>query len=135
MPELARKELAKVLAERTLHTKDYSLLAKEIAGYLLTQNRTADLESLLRDIMQYRADKGIIEAVALSAHELTEEIIHDVRRVLKDEYPDAKQIIVRELHDPNVVGGVRIKMANEQLDMTVKSKLNAFKRYSARERN
>lgn len=135
MSKIMRSDLAVVLAERTLNISDSQLLAREIAAYLLTQNRTADLESLLRDIMQYRADKGIVEAVAIGAHELGDQVLADVREVLKQEYPNAKQVIVRERHDPSLVGGVRVKMANEQLDMSVHAKLNAFKRLIATERS
>jgi F0F1-type ATP synthase delta subunit len=132
--KLRRHELAAVLAERTLEIHDLNLLAKEIAAYLLVENRTADLESLVRDIMQYRADQGVIEGVAVSAHELNHQVLEDVRQVLTQEFPKAKQVIVRERRDPDVVGGVRIKLANEQLDMTVRSKLNNFKRLITQER-
>jgi F0F1-type ATP synthase delta subunit len=135
MTKIARTELAEALAERTLHMDDPKLLAKEIAAYLLIENRTADLQSLVRDIMQYRMDKGMVEAVALSAHELGEQVLDDVRVVLEQEFPDSKTVIVRERRDPDLVGGVRVKMANDQLDMSVQAKISRFKRLIATERS
>jgi len=135
MTKIARTELAEVLAERTLHVDDPKLLAQEIAAYLLTQNRTADLESLVRDIMQYRMDRGIVEGVAVGAHELGEQVLDDVKVVLKQEFPAAKTVIVRERVQPDLVGGVRVKMANDQLDMSVQAKLGKFKRLIATERS
>ena len=42
-------------------------------------------------------------------------------------YPDAKKIIVTEVHDPEIIGGVKLSLANQQLDMSVEAKLNKFK--------
>lgn len=123
--------LAEVVAERTLHIKDSDQLAREVAAYLLSENRTSDLESLMRDIMQYREDHGIVEAIAVSAHDLNDEIINDIKAILREHNPQAKSFIVRQKHDPAVIGGIRIKLANQQLDMTIRSKLDTFKRLTA----
>lgn len=133
--KIPRNELAKIIGERTLHIKDPSLLAREVAAYLLTENRIDDLDSLLRDIMQYRMDHGVVEAVAVSAHELDDVVHKDIQAILKTRYPEAKGIIVRDRQDPKVIGGVRIQLANEQLDLTVQSTLNKFKQLTAQERN
>lgn len=135
MSKIARHELAKVIGERTLTVSDIKLLAKEIAAYLLSEKRTGELESLLRDIMQYRAEHGVVEAVAQGAHELGDTVLEDVDEVLRREYPKAKAVIVRERLQPELVGGVRVRMANEQLDLSVQSKLNTLKRVTAVERN
>jgi F0F1-type ATP synthase delta subunit len=128
---ISRRELAEVIAERTLDVRDASVLAKEVAAYLLESHHTADVESLIRDIMELRAQKGIVEAVAVSAYELNDEVIADIKRILKEEYPNAKSVHVIRKIDPNVVGGVRVEMANERLDMTVRDKIDTFKRLTA----
>jgi F-type H+-transporting ATPase subunit delta len=125
---IARKDLAAILGERTLHVRDVRTLAGAIAAYLLEEKRTSDLESLIRDIMQYRLDHGIVEADLVSAHELPEHVLQDVKAILRQEYPHAKEINLDTDVDPAVVGGVRIELPNEQLDMTVKAKLDTFKR-------
>ena len=85
--------------------------------------------------MQYRMDRGIVEGVAVGAHELGEQVLDDVKVVLKQEFPAAKTVIVRERVQPDLVGGVRVKMANDQLDMSVQAKLGKFKRLIATERS
>ncbi len=130
-----RHHLAEVIAEKTLHIKDRELLVKEVAAYLLHEKQTEGFESLIRDIMQYRADKGYIEAVAVSAHPLTEQVIKDIEQLLQNEFPGAKGVVVSQKIDSDVVGGLRIDLANEQLDLSVKAKLNTFKRLTALERN
>lgn len=125
---IARRDLAAVIGERTLHVRDVRTLAGAIAAYLLEERRTADLESLIRDIMQYRIDNGIVEADIISAHELPAHVIADVKAIIHGEYPHAKEIDIDTEIQPEVVGGVRIELPNEQLDMTIKTKLDTFKR-------
>lgn len=130
-----RHHLAEIIAEKTLHITNKDDLAKEIAAYLLYEKETSGLESLIRDIMQYRADKGYLEAVVVSVSSLGDQVISDVEDLLRKEFPRAKNVVVTEKRDPGLVGGVRIDLANEQLDMSVQSKLNTFKRLTALERN
>jgi F0F1-type ATP synthase delta subunit len=110
---------------------DVHKVANEIAAYLLDENRVGELDSLLRDIQQYRADDGTVEVLALSAHPLTGDIKTDIERQVRSVYPEAQQIIITEVHDENVIGGVKLQLAHEQLDLTVRSKLNRFKQLTA----
>jgi F0F1-type ATP synthase delta subunit len=131
----SRHHLAQVIGEKTLHVTDSKLLAREIAAYLLNEKQTSNLESLIRDIIAYRADHGAIEAIAASTSPLSTTVLEDIRQMLQSEYPEAQSIVVREKRDDSVIGGVRIDLPNEQLDLTVKSKLSTFKRLTALERN
>jgi F0F1-type ATP synthase delta subunit len=131
--KVSRHILAQAIAERTLHVSDGKLLAREIAAYLLEERRTADLESILRDIMQYRTDHGVLEAEVVSVHELQSHVLSDVKDILKTAYPKAKTVHLGSRQDESLVGGVRIDMANQQLDMTLKAKLATFKRLTSKE--
>ena len=122
----SRQPLAKIMAQRTA-TVNSKQLAKDIAGYLLAEKRTADLDSLMRDIQQIRADQGIVEVNAITSHELSSSSITEIKSTIKKNYPNAKTIIVNPVIDPDIVGGVRLTLANEQLDLSVRSKLNKFK--------
>ncbi len=126
-----RHELTEVIGERTLHIRDVRTLAGAIASYLLEERRTGDLESLIRDIMQYRIEHGVVEANIVSAHELPGYVIEDVKDILKHEYPHAKELELDSQIDPSVIGGLRIELPNQHLDMTVRAKLDTFKRLTA----
>lgn len=128
---LSRRHLAEVIGERTLKVRSTKKLARAVAAYLLDTKSTDDLESLIRDIMEYRAQHGVVEAVAISAYELNQSVMRDLEAVLKKEHPKAKSVHIMSLLDPSVLGGVRLQMANEQLDLTVKDKLDMFKRLTA----
>lgn len=131
MPNISRRQLAEIIGERTLHIRDGKALAREVAAYLLDTDQKNSLESLIRDIMEYRAYHGIIEATAISAHDIDDRVTADIMDILRKEFPDAQSISINKRIDPSVVGGVKVSLANEQLDMTVREKLDTFKRLTA----
>ena len=124
---VTRSRIAAIIAERSLGSTGAKQLSQEVAAYLLDEGRTSELDSILRDIMQYRSDRGIVEVIAVSAHPLDAKVRADIETRIRGLYPQAKQIIVSEQHDASVIGGVRLELANQQLDLSVRSKLNRFK--------
>jgi F0F1-type ATP synthase delta subunit len=120
--------LAEVIGARTLHTSDFHQLALELAAYLLDSGQTYELEPLMRDIMAYRAHHGVVEATTVSAHQLSTQDITDIEQILRQEYPRASSLLIDKAEDPNVIGGVKLNMPGEQLDLTVRAKVNTFKR-------
>lgn len=124
----SRQDLSEYIGERTLNITDREKLVNEIAAYLLEENLTADLDSIMRDVMQYRLKHGIVEVVVISAHTLSQTDLDDIYNVLKSEYPSAKSYTVDQQIDSNVVGGVKLEFPGSQLDLTIFSRLNLFKR-------
>lgn len=126
-----RHEIATAIARRSLATSDVAKLGDEIAAYLLLTRRTGELDSLLRDIMQYRADHGIVEVIAVSAYPLSDKVKHDIEAQVRSLYPEAKEIIISHRLDSTVISGVRLEFANQQLDLSVRNKLNKLKQLTA----
>ncbi len=126
-----RTRIARVVADRTLQSGMSKRLSREVAAYLLNEGRTAELDSIVRDVQADWAEAGIVEVIASSAHKISAGVKADIRRQIKALYPSAKQIIVTEAHDPDVIGGVRLNMAGRQLDMSVEGKLNKFKQLTS----
>ncbi len=127
----SRIELAAVIGERTMHEGDLKKLEISVAAFLLERNEAELLNTLMRDVLKYRAAHGIVEATAVSAFPLDSEARNDLMNALKAEYPSASNYKVNERIDPSVIGGVRLEMADEELDLTVRSKLNTLKRLTA----
>jgi F0F1-type ATP synthase delta subunit len=126
--KFARAELAALIGEKTLHVSDMRLLAREVAAYLLEEKRSQELESLMRDVLAYRETHGVIEAEVASAHDLSDDVLREVKSVIKEHYPGAKKVLVHDHVDTNVVGGLKVTLANDQLDMSVRKQLDTFKR-------
>jgi F0F1-type ATP synthase delta subunit len=122
-----RTKLAQTIADTTLKSGSTKHYAKEVAAYLLSEGRVGELDSLLRDVQADWAKAGFVEVIAASAHPLTSEIKTTIAAQIKQRYPEAKTVLITEQFDPAVIGGVRVSLANEQLDLSIEAKLNRFK--------
>lgn len=127
MNKLPRTVIAKLIAERSMKPLSADKLAQEIAAYLVFEGRTDELDSLLRDIQQYRADNGILEVNAITANKLDASTLNELKARLSELYNNPKQIIVNQIITPSAVAGIRIEMANQLYDASVRTKLNQFK--------
>jgi len=127
---MRRSELVPVLIKlsSTLSAKKFS---NEVASYLLEKNLTAELDSLTRDMIDYRAKDGLVEVTAISAHKLSAAAVKDVSRQVKRLYPKARRIIINQRIDQDQIGGVRLELPGQQLDLSVRGKLNQFKQLTA----
>lgn len=121
-----RNAVAKVINQK-LDASDSKKAAQDIAGYLLAEKRIGELDSLMRDIQQLRADQGTLEVNALSAHKLDKQSLDEIKTLLNKKFPRTKKIIINKILDEDVVGGVRLVLANEQLDLSIRYKLSKFK--------
>jgi F0F1-type ATP synthase delta subunit len=127
-----RHEIAAVLAKQTLAPGfKASDMSRSVAAYLLESGRTGELESLLRDVIEVRARHGVVEVVAVSAYKLSDSVKADIKREVRKRYPDAKQIIITEQIDEDIVAGVRLEFPGEQLDLSVRNTLNRFKQLTS----
>ncbi|MDQ2973603.1 MAG: F0F1 ATP synthase subunit delta [bacterium] len=126
MQKVSRGELAKIIAQKTL-TQPKEQLVRGLATYITEQQDNINLDDLLRDVMYYRLRLGIVEATAVSAHELDSVVINDIEKILKAEYPNAKRVIINQKIDANLVGGLKLELPRETLDLSVRAKLNKFK--------
>lgn len=125
--KLARSKLAEVIALKMNNAKDSTKLAREIAAYLISTRRLNDLDSLLRDVINYRDKHGLTEITLTSVNKLASQIKQDLINL---SVPNKKQqrLIVNEEQDPALIGGVRVAIAADRvLDLSIKGKVNQFK--------
>jgi F0F1-type ATP synthase delta subunit len=125
--KLARSKISRVISDETLTKGISSNLSKQIAALLIAENRTKDLNSIMRDVQSSWADAGIVNVIAYSAHEIDSAVDAQIKSEIKKIYPRSKQVIVSHVNDPEVIGGVRLSLADSQLDLSVESKLNKFR--------
>lgn len=126
-----RTRIAQVIADRTLKGGSDDKLVREVAAYILAERRVGELNSLMRDVQEDWAQAGQVEVIASSAYPLSPEVRRDIEAQVTSLYPNARRIIVTEVLDPDVIGGVRLRLANQQLDLSVEAKLNKFKQLTA----
>lgn len=127
----SRLKVASVIADTTLKDGINRQFAKKVAALLLDSRQVSDLDSILREVQSYWADKGYVEVLATSAHPINEEVRARIEEEVRRVFPAAKRIIVTAAYDSEIIGGIRLNFANQQLDLTIKSKLNKFSQLSA----
>lgn len=122
-----RSDIASTIAAHTYYdgiSKEYT---REVAAMLLYEHRAQELDSLLRDIQADWAVHGYVEVLARSAHPISAGVRANIAKRIKILYPKAEKIVVTEVSDPSIIGGVRLQLADQQLDLSVEAKLNRFK--------
>ncbi len=126
-----RPQIASAIAKQTLDLQGTTKLKKAIASYLLEENRVDELDSIMRDVIAYRAAYGHVEATVVSAYPISAAVKADVLAVIKQQSPGAASYVINQRLDPDVIGGIRIEFDGHELDLTVQAKLNTFKQLTA----
>jgi F0F1-type ATP synthase delta subunit len=125
--KINRSKLATTIADLTLKGGPDKKLSREVAAYLISTGNVYELDSIMRDVQSYWAQEGHIEVEAATAHELSSKVKQEITRQVKVIYPKAKSVNINEVKDPEVMGGVRLSLVNQQLDLSLEAKLNKFK--------
>lgn len=123
MGKLSRRKIAELWADELLKGRD---ITAKIAGYLLTERRVDEADLIVRDTEIALAARGVVVADLTSAHGLSAEAHAAIEKFLTVSM-NAKKVAFRETNDPSVIGGVRIETAGQQLDATLKTRLNQLK--------
>ena len=122
-----RSNLAEYIVASVEDNMNSKKLAKNVAEYLLDSRKASELESVLRDVVNLRAAKGFVEVDAYSTHKLSDSAIKDIKTTVKNHYDNTKTVVVNNLIDEDLVGGVKLYIGSDRLDLSIKNKLNKFR--------
>lgn len=118
-----RKELVTALHGLIGTAKDSKQLAESIAAYLIDTRQTKDAGPLLRELESIRLAKDdTLEVRVTSARPLSQATRDSIRALFK-----VKNIIIHEEHDPSILGGVKVRAHDQQLDTSVRTRLQRLK--------
>lgn len=123
MATVTRKDIARAVAAQLESGKSTQKVAKSLAQYLIEERRSGELEAIMRDVQALRHESvDILEANVTSAFPLTAQTKAQIAKLLP-----AKQVIMNEQIDPDVIGGVRIEAGSTLIDATIKRQLEQVK--------
>lgn len=122
---LSRRKLAEYSADQLLAGKKETVL-QELAAYLIEKKRVSELELIVRDIEAALLTRGIAIADVMTARKLTTETQAYIEAFVASKHPDAT-VQLRTRVEPDVLGGVKIGLAGEELDATIRRKLTTLK--------
>jgi F-type H+-transporting ATPase subunit O len=120
-----RYSLSKILAQKTLQPDvDIKKLSYQIAAYLLDNNLTDQLDSILRDMKLIRQENGLADVLVTSSHPIDQSLRKTIQDLVQKFYSSAREIIIETVIDPQLIGGVKIELASSVLDLSLASQLN-----------
>ncbi len=94
---------------------------------LAEEGRGGDLEGIAEEFRRMYYDmKGIAEAVVTTAIPMDDQTRSRLRAKLEGRYQ--KKILLSERVDPDIIGGVCIRVGDDMIDGTVRTKLEKAKR-------
>ncbi len=116
---------AKQRALKAVFEKSMSTLSTEFLDMLALKKRESILEAVANSfIEQYNTKSGIVEAIVTSASPLTAEEKKQLQGSLSS---FGKTIALKEMVDPTILGGVKIRIGDLRLDASIRKKLNSLK--------
>lgn len=131
MAKISVKNLASAIYE-SLEDKGGAILDSTIlnAIYLIRDKHMMGKKDLILDEIQKIIDKKneTIRAKVSSKTKITEKIHKEIEEYIKKKYK-VKEVILELKEDQKLLGGTKIEIEDEIIDMTLKGKLNQLHNY------
>lgn len=94
---------------------------------LIDRGRMDELEEMFLEFEHGCKERNnILEAEAVTAIEMTEEQIEQVKKELGEKY--GKTVVLKTKVDPSIIGGMVLYIGNEMLDASVRAKFEGLKK-------
>lgn len=122
MAAISIKQLADYAVDQLESGSATTVVAQKLASYLLQERRTRDVSPLFRAIEKEFDTRGSTQVVITSAHSIDSEVKQQLAKML-----NAKNPVFDEVIDADVIGGVRARAGESEIDLTVRARLNRFK--------
>ncbi|MBR3952995.1 MAG: ATP synthase F1 subunit delta [Oscillospiraceae bacterium] len=134
----ADKQFERLMTEKILSSEELKATVSKILdggntfliSFLMTlidRNRMEEVMEMFLDFERgYKEKKNILEAEAVTAVEMTEEQIAEVKKALGEKY--GKKIVLKTSVDPSIIGGMVLYIGNDMLDASVKAKFEGLKK-------
>ena len=127
MSKIAVKDLASYIVDSLDAGVDTSLLSKRIAAFLIEEKRSQDLTKLFRLVSEELSRRGSDQVLLVSARSLNSNIKNELAKLLTANNP-----VFTEVIDKSVIGGVKARSGELEIDLSLKSRLIRFKNIVAR---
>lgn len=122
MASITNNQLASFAADQLESGVKSSDLANQLAAFLTKERRTRDASTLFRLLEAEMSKRGKTQVTVISSYEVSEDVKKQLAKLLDVETP-----IFHEVIEPNVIGGVKARANESEIDLTVRGRLNRFK--------
>jgi F-type H+-transporting ATPase subunit delta len=124
--------VASPMVSRDDAAKSFAALAPQLGldpittnflGVLARNGRKSELRKIIRAYKRIAADhRGEISAEVLTAHPLKDDQVETLKAQLKKRA--GRDVTLDAQVDPNILGGIVIKLGSEMIDASIRTKLN-----------
>jgi F-type H+-transporting ATPase subunit delta len=109
--------------------QEQETVIKNVINFLVRRkliSRSKDILTSLKAIIYQ--EQGVLEIKVWSKEKINEENKKDLIQILKKRYGD-KKFILQENLDDKLLGGLKIEVNNESIDLTLRNKINKLQEY------
>jgi F-type H+-transporting ATPase subunit delta len=124
------QQYAKTLLEMTdgKTEQEIPVIVKKFAEIIQKDGQTKNAAKIIEKFSQlYNAKHGIVEAMIITKDKIKDSEIKKVESYIKEKY-SAKEIIINNIIDEKIKGGIIIKVGDEVLDGSVSAQLKRLER-------
>ena len=124
MTQISRRQLASYVAESLVAGK--TEVIDQLSAFLISNRRVKEVDSLVRDIEKALESHGTLVAHVTSARSLDSVQQNKIESLLKERY-NAKYVAVDSLTNEDLLGGVIVRTAGDELDSSLRRNINRLK--------
>ncbi|MFA5926363.1 MAG: F0F1 ATP synthase subunit delta [Parcubacteria group bacterium] len=131
---ITSKQYAETLYAMT-EGKPKTEIEKSVADFARYLNKSRKIKLAEKIINQfndiYNKKNGIIEAEIITREKADESLEHKAKIFLKNKY-SAKEVVLRNIIDVNIKGGIIMKVGDEVIDGSIAGRLGELKKILAK---
>ncbi len=127
--KLSNRQIADAIVDQLMAGKAHAGIAASAAAYLVSERRSKDIDGVMRQVERLlESQHGQREVTVTSAHSLSGVQKKEIEAIFSGK---AKNVILNEIIDPHVIGGVKVESNAERLDLTIRRRLQRLKEMGA----
>ena len=121
------------LSSKDKGSREMPLHLKNVVNFLAKRrmiSKAPEILSRLKKIID--KENGLITAKVWTAHKLSNQTKHDLAHALTKRYR-AREVFFEETVDEKLIGGFKVEVGDEVIDLTLKNKVGKLQEYLIRQ--
>jgi len=129
-PLMSRAEKSKLI-ENILKQKNISQITINLCTTLAGNAKLKELTKVVNTYGTYmKAKRGEVDATIISAEALTKKESDQIAAAIKATSKGASEVVISSKVDPSIIGGIQVKIGDQFLDLSIKSRIEEISRMS-----
>lgn len=134
MANISNNDIAKAIYEssKDKHGSELNTTLSNVTKFLARKRLLLKVPDILRSLQNIiNKEEGRLEVSIQSVRKLSEIHKAEIEHSLKERY-GVKEVILNEKIDDKLIGGIRIEMRDEVIDLSIKNRIGQLQEYLTR---